>query len=57
VIVDDADAAARVPEVVDELLADPERLQEMAAAMLAAAKPDAADRIADELVALAAARR
>jgi UDP-N-acetylglucosamine--N-acetylmuramyl-(pentapeptide) pyrophosphoryl-undecaprenol N-acetylglucosamine transferase len=57
VLVDDAEAATRVPEVVVELLADPERLQEMAAAMLAAAKPDAADRIADELVALAAARR
>jgi UDP-N-acetylglucosamine--N-acetylmuramyl-(pentapeptide) pyrophosphoryl-undecaprenol N-acetylglucosamine transferase len=57
VIVDDADAAARVPAVVEELLADTERLQQMAAAMLAAAKPDAADRIADELVALAAARR
>ncbi len=57
VIVDDADAAARVPAVVDELLADTQRLQQMADAMLAAAKPDAADRIADELVALAAARR
>ena len=45
------------PLLVEELLADPERLQQMAAAMLAAAKPDAADRIADELVALAAARR
>jgi UDP-N-acetylglucosamine:LPS N-acetylglucosamine transferase len=32
-------------------------MREMAEAMRAAAKPDAADRIADELVELAAARR
>ena len=57
VIVDDADAAARVPAVVAELLADAQRLQRMADAMRAAAKPDAADTIADELVALAAAHR
>jgi UDP-N-acetylglucosamine--N-acetylmuramyl-(pentapeptide) pyrophosphoryl-undecaprenol N-acetylglucosamine transferase len=40
-----------------ELLADPERLEEMRAAMLAAARPDAAERIAEELIELAAARR
>jgi UDP-N-acetylglucosamine--N-acetylmuramyl-(pentapeptide) pyrophosphoryl-undecaprenol N-acetylglucosamine transferase len=40
-----------------ELLADPERLEHMRAAMLAAARPDAADRIAEELIELAAARR
>ena len=57
IVVDDAEVAERVPALVDELLADPERRQRMAAAMRAAAKPDAADRIADELVALAAARR
>ncbi|HEY2073512.1 MAG TPA: UDP-N-acetylglucosamine--N-acetylmuramyl-(pentapeptide) pyrophosphoryl-undecaprenol N-acetylglucosamine transferase, partial [Gaiellaceae bacterium] len=45
---------ARVPEVVSSLLADPDRLAAMSAAMRAAAKPDAAERIADELVRLAA---
>lgn len=49
--------AARSPQVVEELLADAGRLAEMAAAMRAAAKPDAAEEIADELVALATARR
>jgi UDP-N-acetylglucosamine--N-acetylmuramyl-(pentapeptide) pyrophosphoryl-undecaprenol N-acetylglucosamine transferase len=49
--------AARAPALVDELLADRVRLDAMAAAMRAAAKPDAADTIADELVELAAARR
>jgi UDP-N-acetylglucosamine--N-acetylmuramyl-(pentapeptide) pyrophosphoryl-undecaprenol N-acetylglucosamine transferase len=51
------DDAARAPRVVEELLADGVRLRAMADAMRAAARPDAADRIADELVALAAARR
>ena len=46
----------RVPEVVQTLLADPERIGAMSAAMRAAAKPEAAERIADELVELAAAR-
>jgi UDP-N-acetylglucosamine--N-acetylmuramyl-(pentapeptide) pyrophosphoryl-undecaprenol N-acetylglucosamine transferase len=49
--------AARVPEIVAELLAAPDRLGTMAAAMHSAAKPDAAERIADELVSLATARR
>jgi len=49
--------AGRVPAVVDELLLDPDRLRAMGGAMRAAAKPDAAERIADELVELAAARR
>jgi UDP-N-acetylglucosamine--N-acetylmuramyl-(pentapeptide) pyrophosphoryl-undecaprenol N-acetylglucosamine transferase len=57
VVVDDDDARERVPALVDELLADRERLDAMAAAMRAAARPDAADTIADELVALATARR
>ena len=47
----------RVAGVVEQLLADPQRLQSMAAAMHAAARPDAAERIADELVELAAAHR
>jgi len=48
---------ARVPKVVQELLADHERLATMGAAMRRAAKPEAGDRIAEELIALAAARR
>lgn len=47
----------RVPQLVDELLADPARLATMSRAMRAAARPDAAERIADELVELATARR
>jgi UDP-N-acetylglucosamine--N-acetylmuramyl-(pentapeptide) pyrophosphoryl-undecaprenol N-acetylglucosamine transferase len=43
-----------VPELVRSLLDDEPRLRRMSAAMLAAARPDAADEIADELVALAA---
>jgi len=57
VIVADSDAHSAIPRFVDELLADPARMREMAEAMRAAAKPDAADRIADELIELAAARR
>src|SRR5262249_56329864 len=57
VVVDDGDAARRVPMLVSELLADVVLRQAMADAMRAAAKPDAAERIADELVALATARR
>jgi UDP-N-acetylglucosamine--N-acetylmuramyl-(pentapeptide) pyrophosphoryl-undecaprenol N-acetylglucosamine transferase len=49
--------ASRVPTVVAELLADPRRLAGMAEAMRAVANPNAAEEIADELVALAAARR
>jgi UDP-N-acetylglucosamine--N-acetylmuramyl-(pentapeptide) pyrophosphoryl-undecaprenol N-acetylglucosamine transferase len=49
--------AERIPRVTAELLADPDRLAAMAAAMRAAARPDAAEVIADELVALAATRR
>jgi UDP-N-acetylglucosamine--N-acetylmuramyl-(pentapeptide) pyrophosphoryl-undecaprenol N-acetylglucosamine transferase len=56
-VVDDADARDRVPLLVSELLADAERLRAMSDAMRSAAKPDAAERIADELVQLAAARR
>jgi UDP-N-acetylglucosamine--N-acetylmuramyl-(pentapeptide) pyrophosphoryl-undecaprenol N-acetylglucosamine transferase len=44
---------ARVPEAVRELLADQERLAAMGAAMRGAAKPEAAEEIAEELIALA----
>ena len=46
----------RVPALVEELLADPERLESMREAMLAIARPHAADEIAEELIALASAR-
>ena len=52
VVVPEAEAGT-APRVVEELLADPTRLESMAAAMRAAAKPDAAEEIADELVGLA----
>lgn len=45
--------AARIPGLVDELLADRARLEAMREAMLGLAKPDAADTIAEELIALA----
>ena len=48
--------AETFPTVVSALLADGSRRQEMSAAMREAARPDAAEVIADELVALAAAR-
>jgi UDP-N-acetylglucosamine--N-acetylmuramyl-(pentapeptide) pyrophosphoryl-undecaprenol N-acetylglucosamine transferase len=47
----------RVPALVDELLADPARLESMSAAMRVMARPEAAEQIAEELIALAAARR
>jgi UDP-N-acetylglucosamine--N-acetylmuramyl-(pentapeptide) pyrophosphoryl-undecaprenol N-acetylglucosamine transferase len=56
VVVPEAEAQ-RVPDLVQSLLADPAKLAAMAAAMRAAAKPHAAERIADELLELAAARR
>lgn len=45
---------ATVPDLVCELLEDGERLAKMGDAMLAAALPDAAETIAEELIALAA---
>jgi UDP-N-acetylglucosamine--N-acetylmuramyl-(pentapeptide) pyrophosphoryl-undecaprenol N-acetylglucosamine transferase len=44
---------ARVPALVDALLADRARLAAMREAMAALARPDAADEIAEELIALA----
>jgi len=44
----------RVPEVVRSLLDDPARLAAMSQAMQRLARPDAADEIAEELIALAA---
>ena len=44
---------AQVPELVRSLLDDPVRLAAMGEAMLRAARPNAADDIADELVAMA----
>jgi UDP-N-acetylglucosamine--N-acetylmuramyl-(pentapeptide) pyrophosphoryl-undecaprenol N-acetylglucosamine transferase len=46
----------RVPGLVRELLADPLRLKRMGEAMLSLARPQAADEIADELVAMAKRR-
>jgi len=42
-----------VPDLVRSLLDDPGRLEEMGAAMRQVARPDAADRIAEELIGLA----
>jgi len=47
------DEIATVPPLVEELLADPERLASMREAMLAMARVDAADRIAEGVIALA----
>jgi UDP-N-acetylglucosamine:LPS N-acetylglucosamine transferase len=48
------DEIDRAPALVRELLADPGRLAEMSAAMIRLARPEAADEIAEELIALAA---
>jgi UDP-N-acetylglucosamine--N-acetylmuramyl-(pentapeptide) pyrophosphoryl-undecaprenol N-acetylglucosamine transferase len=47
------DEVDRVPVLVEELLDDPAKLATMRAGMLALARPDAADAIAEELIALA----
>ncbi len=56
VVVPDAELG-RAVDVVRSLLDDDSRLEAMRAAMLRAARPEAAAEIADELVRLAAARR
>jgi UDP-N-acetylglucosamine--N-acetylmuramyl-(pentapeptide) pyrophosphoryl-undecaprenol N-acetylglucosamine transferase len=56
-VVVDQGELSRVTALVDELLSDPHRLAEMSDAMLALARPDAAEVIADELVALAEGER
>jgi UDP-N-acetylglucosamine:LPS N-acetylglucosamine transferase len=45
----------RAPGLVRELLADRPRLERMGAAMLGLARPNAAEEIAEELIALASA--
>jgi UDP-N-acetylglucosamine--N-acetylmuramyl-(pentapeptide) pyrophosphoryl-undecaprenol N-acetylglucosamine transferase len=45
--------AGRAPDVIRSLIDDPRRLGDMSQAMLRLARPDAADEIAEELVALA----
>jgi UDP-N-acetylglucosamine--N-acetylmuramyl-(pentapeptide) pyrophosphoryl-undecaprenol N-acetylglucosamine transferase len=52
VVVADAEIGT-VPRLVAELLADPARLAAMRAAMLSMARVDAADRIAEGVIALA----
>jgi UDP-N-acetylglucosamine--N-acetylmuramyl-(pentapeptide) pyrophosphoryl-undecaprenol N-acetylglucosamine transferase len=47
---------ASVPDLVRSLLGDPDRLERMGESMLAVARPDAADEIADALVVLAERR-
>jgi UDP-N-acetylglucosamine--N-acetylmuramyl-(pentapeptide) pyrophosphoryl-undecaprenol N-acetylglucosamine transferase len=56
-IVRDDQAHELVPALVEELLGKPKLLERMSDAMRAAAMPDAADQIADELVALASTHR
>ncbi len=51
------DQLAGVPDTVEALLADGARLKEMSEAMRQLAREDAADRIAEELIELAAVRR
>ncbi len=46
-----------VPDLVRSLLDDPQRRQTMSEAMLRAARPDAAEEIADELIAMAQSPR
>jgi UDP-N-acetylglucosamine--N-acetylmuramyl-(pentapeptide) pyrophosphoryl-undecaprenol N-acetylglucosamine transferase len=56
-IVTDVDAARVVPGLVAELLADPERMSRMAVELRARARPDAAEEVAEGVLALVEARR
>ena len=56
-VVVDQSELGRVPALVEELLADPARLARMSDSMRALARPQAADVVADELLALAGAAR
>jgi UDP-N-acetylglucosamine--N-acetylmuramyl-(pentapeptide) pyrophosphoryl-undecaprenol N-acetylglucosamine transferase len=56
-IVRDADAARVVPGLVHELLADPTRMGRMGAEMSARARPDAAEEVAEGVLALVEAHR
>jgi UDP-N-acetylglucosamine--N-acetylmuramyl-(pentapeptide) pyrophosphoryl-undecaprenol N-acetylglucosamine transferase len=56
IVVPDSEVS-RAVDLARSLVADGARLAAMRAAMLAAARPDAADEIAEELIALARARR
>ena len=53
IVVPESDLA-QAPDLIRSLLDDPRRLAEMSAAMTRLARPDAADEIAEELIALAA---
>lgn len=55
-VVTDAEAARVVPGLVDELLADPERMGRMAAELRARARPEAAEEVAEGVLALVEAR-
>lgn len=56
-VVVDQSELGRVPALAEELLGDAVRLARMRESMLALARPDAADEIADELIRLAEGRR
>ena len=56
-VVTDGDAPRVVPGLVAELLADPERMARMAGEMSARARPDAAEEVAEGVLALVQARR
>ena len=56
-VVTDRDAPRVVPGLVAELLADPKRMSKMAAELRARARPDAAEEVAEGVLALVEARR
>ena len=55
-VVVDQRELGRVPALAEELLADPARLERMSRAMRALARTDAADAVAEDLIALAESR-